>query len=521
MSNRSWKRIILGFIFLIFSIFYTVIFYRQANFGDTMIFNIAHLKSLENIFISPINFNYWNHSGSQINIFSPWLTLLPGWLLINFNVFWGFGIYFTCMTFLTFISAYYYMNKFSHDIFEAILFSVIYTFSFDRFNLVFQNQRIENYLVMIFLPMVYYGAYLFFKNQSWQTLVWGMTLVVWTSPYVALVVFMTILPIYILMIFTKLAHHWQYWTKLGLNSLVALGMTILTTVGFIGPLIKQQWSQKLQQDPVKNIDYIKWFERLNFSVMQQYLLLSIGILVALLILMIFLQSRFSYKVLILEMIPMIIILFNKWDVSGLDVSRLIMALQSVLNLFLMIVVCRTVILIFQEFPGIFKWLLLLATMAGSIFLIYSQSISLNPKQTFVDDPQVNYEKFVVDYHDTASHGQNQFLVNNRKTSVSFYTKDNDYWVQYYDPASATLDLPVQNYSGYEIQLNNENIKIHESKRKTISLRTQPGKNIIEIHTRYDWVGIVSLLLNLLGFILLSYFSLKNVRWKMKKITENS
>jgi hypothetical protein len=36
MSNRSWKRIILGVIFLLLSIFYTAIFYRQANFGNTM-----------------------------------------------------------------------------------------------------------------------------------------------------------------------------------------------------------------------------------------------------------------------------------------------------------------------------------------------------------------------------------------------------------------------------------------------------------------------------------------------------
>jgi len=521
VSNRSWKRIILGFIFLAFSIFYTVIFYRQASFGDTMIFNIAHLKSLGNIFTSPINFNYWNHSGSQINLFSPWLTLLPGWLLVKLNVFWGFGVYLTALTLLTFVSAYFYMNKFSHDTFEAILFSVIYTFSFNRFNLVFQNQRIENYLVLIFLPMVYYGAYLFFKNRGWQTLVWGMTLTVWTAPYMALAVFATILPVYILLIFTKKAHHWRYWGNLALNSLIALGVTILTTVGFIGPLVNQQWSQKLIQDPIKNIDYVKWFNNLDFSTLQRYLLLSIGVLMALLVLMIFLQSRFSYKVLILEMIPLPIVLLNKWNVSGVDVSRMIMALQSILDLFLIIVVCRMLILIFQEFPGIFKWLLLLATMTGGVFLICSQSMQLTPEQTLSANPKVNYEKFVVDYHDVASHGQNQFLVNNRKTAVSFYTKENDYWVQYYGTDSANLDLPVQNYAGYGIQLNNENVATHESYRQTISLRTHPGKNIVEIHTRYDWIGIVSLLLNLLGFILLSYFSLKNVRWKMKKLPENS
>lgn len=521
MSNRSWKRIILGFIFLMFSLFYTVIFYSQANFGDTMIFNIAHLKSLGNVLVSPINFNYWNHSGSQINLFSPWLTLLPGWLLVSLNTFWGFGIYFTCLTFLTFVSAYFYMNKFSHDMFEAILFSVIYTFSFNRFILVFNDQRIENYLVLIFLPMVYYGAYLFFKNQSWKTLVWGLTLIFWTAPYMASAVLITILPIYLVLIFTKITHHWSYWGHLALNSIIVLGMSILTTIGFIGPLIKQQWQEKLVQSPIKNFDYLKWFGQLNFSEIQRYLLLGIGVLMAMLVLMIFLQSRFSYKVLILEMIPLTVILFNKWSIKGLDGSRLVMAFQSIGDLFLIIIVCRMIILIFQEFPGIFKWMLLILTIAGSIFMIYSQSNQINAKQTLLANSKINYEKFVVDYHDSATNGNNQFLVNDRKANVSFYTRESDYWVQYYNPKATTLDLPVQKYSGYRIQLNNEKVATKVSQRKTISLRTQPGKNIIEIHSQYDAIGIVSLLLNLFGFILLSYLSLQNVRWKMKKIPENS
>lgn len=516
MSNRSWKRIILGFIFLAFSIFYTAIFYRQANFSQTMIFNIAHLKSLGNVFTSPINFDYWNHSGSQINLFSPWLTLLPGWVLVSLNTFWGFGVYLTGITLLTFVSAYFYMNKFSHDTFEALLFSVIYTCSFNRFNLIFHDQRLENYLVLIFLPMFYYGAYLFFKNKSWKTLVWGFALVIWTAPYVALGVAVTLIPIYLLMVFTKRTHHWRYWGTLGLNSLIVFGMVTLGTIGFIGPLINQQWSKKLVQAPIKNFDYVEWFQQLHFSMAQMYMLMGIGILLALLVFLIFLKSRFSYKVLIIEIIPLTAALLIKWQVTGIDVSRLVLALQSILELFLIIVVSRIIILIFQEFPSIFKLLLLTVTIAGSGWIVYHQADQIHARQTFAASEKINYQKFVTNYHDEASNGQNQFLADNRKKDVSFYTKSNDYWIQYYNPVSVNLDLPVQNYSGYSIQLNNEKVAIKESRRKTISLQTQPGKNIIEIHTRYDWIGIVCLLLNLLGFILLSYLSLLNLRWKNEK-----
>lgn len=521
MSNRSWKKIILSVIFLILSIFYTVIFYRQANFGNTMIFNIAHLKSLDNVLTSPINFNYWNHSGSQINLFSPWLTLLPGWLLVKLNVFWGFGIYFTAITFLTFVSAYFYMNKFSRDTFEALLFSLIYTFSFNRFNLVFHEQRLENYIALIFLPMIYYGAYLFFKNKTWQTLTWGLVLIVWTSPYLALGVVLTLLPIYILMIFAKQTHHWRYWGRLGLDSLIVLAFSVFSTLGFTGPLINQQVKQSFQQAPVENFDYIGWFQNFNFSTMQLYLLMGIGVLLGLLVLLIFLKSRFSYKLIILEMIPLVTVVLVKWQLKGIDLSRLILSLQTILDLFAIVVVSRVIILIFQEFPSIFKLLLLMVTIVGTSYFFTTQANQIQPKQSFSANQKVDYTKFVVDYHDHASNGKNEFLVNNKKTSVSYFTKSSDYWIQYYSPVSTTLDLPIQNYAGYNIQLNNEQVAVKKSSRKTLSLETHPGKNIIEIHTRYDLIGIISLLLNLLGFIFLSYFSLRNLRWKMKKVPENS
>lgn len=518
MSSHSWKRVILGIIFLFLSIFYAVLFYQRANFGETMIFNVAHLKSLGNIFTSPINFNYWNHSGSQINLFSPWLTILSGWIFVNFNVPYGFTIYLTLITFLTFVSAYYFMNKFSQDTLESLLFSIIYTLSFNRFNLIFQNQRLENYLVLMFLPMVYFGTYQFFKNDGWHLLAWGMVLTIWTAPYVALAVAITLVPIFLLIIFKREAHHWHYWGNLSLNSLKLAGLLLVSTVGFWGPLLNEQWGRGLKQDPQQNFDYLKWFDQFNFSQLQQYLLLSIGILVGLLIVVIFLKSKFSYKVILLEMIPLIFLILFPIQTESIDISRLIFALQIILDMFAGVVLSRVIILIGQEMPSILKLLLVILITAGFTSLIYIQSDQLAASKT-LKDANINYEKFVTDYHDQATNGKNQFLVNGRKTSVSFYTTANDYWIQYYDPQSATLDLPVQKYSGYKIQLNNENVTTSLSKRKTIQLRTHPGKNIVEIHSQYDWIGIGSLLINLLGIMYLSYLSIKGLNWKNKKNSE--
>jgi len=481
-----------------------------------MIFNIAHLRSLSNIFTSPINFNYWNHSGSQINLFSPWLTLFPGWLLVNINVPFGFSVYLTLITFLTFASAYFYMNRFSGDTLEALLFSVIYTFSLNRFFQVFQEQRIENYLVMIFLPMVYYGIYQFFREKSWQTLTWGMVLVIWTAPYVAIGVLLTLLPIFGLILFSKISHSWSYWGKTELNLLITVGMTILTTIGFIGPFVFNQLSTKIIQNPIKNVDYVKWFKHFRFPVVQQYLLLGIVVLLFMLLCIVFLKSNFSYKVIMLEMIPLTAVLFSNLKLADFDLTRLVPALQTILDLFLVIILTRIVTMVVQEGPAVLKLLLLIVTIGGFSFIIYDQADQIKAPKTLAASEKVDYTKFVTNYHDSASNGRSQILVNGRKTAVSFYTKSNDYWIQYYDPASADMDIPVQKYTGYQIQLNNEPVKTTISSRGTLQLRTNPGKNIIEIHTQYDWIGIVSLLINLLGFILLAYLSLKKVIWKSKR-----
>lgn len=520
MSSRSWKKVILGIIFLALSLFYTILFFQRANFNDMTIFNIVHLKSLANIFSSPINFDYWNHTGSMINVFSPWLTILPGWLFVKINILYGYGFYFLLITFLTFISSYYFMNKFSKDTLESILFSVIYTFSFNRFMLVFQNQRLENYLVLIFLPMIYYGAFQFYQNKGWQNLTWGLILIGWTAPYMALAVVATLIPLFIMMLFLRKSHQWKYWGQLLVNTLKVVFFSLVATVGFIGPLLFEQLPTKLIQTPIKRFNYVNWFNGLGFTMIQKYLLLGISVLSLLLLAMVFFKSSFSYKVIMLEIVPLVCLLIVPLQIQYFDISRIIPAFQSILDLFIAIILSRIVILVFQEVPSIWKLAVIILSIVGLSSVIYVKTNQIQATQTLVNSSNVDYSKFVWNYHDQATKGQNKFLANNRSAQVSFYTHANDYWIQYYNPQSVELDLPVQLYSGNKVELNNEPVKIKVSKRNTIQLRTNPGKNIIEIHAQYNWVAIISLLFSLIGFIVLGYCSLDRKTFKWKKLSEN-
>jgi hypothetical protein len=520
MSSRSWKKIILGLLFLILSILYTILFFNKANFGETMVFNIAHLKSLSNVFVSPINFDFWNHAGSQINLFSPWLTILTGWLFVQFNVIYGFSVYLTIITFLTLVSAYFFMNKFHKDTFEALLFAIGYTFSLNRLLLVFSNQRLENYLVLIFLPIVYFGAYQFFTEHSWKTLVWGEALIIWTSPYVALAVIITIIVAFVLMPFSHLSHSWHYVKETSFNLLKIISMGILTTIGFIGPLVMKQLNSKWRQDPIENFNYFDWFTKLQLPRMQWYLMIAIGGLLLLLILMIFLQSSFAYKVIIFEMIPITCLLILQPQIPNVDISRLIFAFQSILDFFFIMILCRIILLVFQESPAILKLLILLISIGGLGYVNYSQ-VSNSPKRTLEMANSVNYKKFVMNYHDVAQKNNNKFLVNNKQEKVSYYTKGSDYWIQYINPQTTTIDIPIQYSPNYQIQINNESVSAKKSKQNTLQVKTNPGKSIIEIHSHYDWLSLSFLLINLFGFMLLIYFSLQNIPLKNKKNPENS
>ncbi|HIY92780.1 hypothetical protein [Companilactobacillus sp. HBUAS56275] len=516
MSSRSWRRVIIGVIFLILTIFYTSLFLNHAAVTNELIFNIAHIKSLSSIFVSPINFDYWGHTGSLINLYSPWLTILPGILFLNQNVIIGFLIIISLITYATLVSSYYYMKKFSGDTLESLLFAVIYTLSFNRFWLIFGEQRIENYLVLIFLPMVYYGAFQIFNGQfqDWLTLTLGMSLIIWTSPYMALAVVLTLIPVLPLMIFSRLSHHWLYWGKTLLNLLKAALTTCLLTIGYWGPMLENQWPKKVLQQSRPQFDYWSWFDKNFLTQNNQYLFFIMIALLALVVFFIFLKSSFSYKILILESLVIAALLLIRPQFQ-IDTSRLIFAITSVLDFFAIMILIRVILLLFQERSAVIHLLILLVTIGGFGYLTYNQANEFQPQRKIQFSQKIDYKNLVVNYHDQSLDSKNHFLIDGHSSQVQFNTKDNQYWLQYYNPKSVTMDIPVQNYSGNKVTVNNESVKLYKSKRGTLSLKTDPNKNIIEIHSHHTILATVFLLINLFSFIGFGYIYFSN-KWRSNK-----
>jgi hypothetical protein len=166
---------------------------------------------------------------------------------------------------------------------------------------------------------------------------------------------------------------------------------------------------------------------------------------------------------------------------------LIFAFQSIFDFFLIMVLCRMILLVFQESPAVLRLLILLVSIGGLGYVNYSQVKTNTSEQTLKMADSIDYEKFALNYHDAAQNSNNKFLIDGKPERISYYTKGADYWVQYINPQTTKIDIPIQYSSNYQIQINNETVTPKKSAQNTVQLKTNPGKSIIEIHSHYRLV----------------------------------
>ena len=116
------KNQIIDIIFMLFLSFAYVIplfmskgIYHSVN-QDTY-FHLSRIIGLDNVWSSPVNFNNFDHHGTMMNIFYPWLTLYPAFLFYKMmgNLVLGYNIYYFFITFLTMVVSYFSMKKIKNN----------------------------------------------------------------------------------------------------------------------------------------------------------------------------------------------------------------------------------------------------------------------------------------------------------------------------------------------------------------------------------------------------------------------
>lgn len=193
--------------------------------------------------IPTISINNFGLIGYGINIFYPWVTLLP-FAIISFFTTNPITIYYAGLSFFFFISfiiSHYSMKSFSGSTKQAVIFAVVYNFSTYRLIEMIARSSIAEYIATIFLPLCLLGFYevVFRDFSKWKTLVVGISMVIFSH---IITTFLLIILFAILIVV-----NFRFIDRLNkrLVSLVkAVTMTILATSIFTVPFIIEETFQK-------------------------------------------------------------------------------------------------------------------------------------------------------------------------------------------------------------------------------------------------------------------------------------
>lgn len=152
---------------------------------NDLAFHFSRMDSLSNIWRSPINFETFKHMGMPANVFYPWLTLIPMYLIhecISANYIVTFYAYAMLITLITGGLCYYVYYKMKGSIRGGLLYAALYCLCAYRTYSIYTRHGIGEFVSMAFFPLVLYGVYQIFyeKKPRWVTLAIGMTLIGYT-----------------------------------------------------------------------------------------------------------------------------------------------------------------------------------------------------------------------------------------------------------------------------------------------------------------------------------------------------
>lgn len=212
------------------------------KFHANQILEISYNIKHGNFF--PITYTYtFKRIGYLLEAFYPWLMLLPFSIFRNItsNINVAIGLGYAFYIFIALNLVYHVINKILKNEKQAILTSIIYSFSGYILTDCFKRMALGEILAMIFLPVAVYGFYaVFFGNKKdWPYLAFGMSAIILSHILSTFIV--SIFFVILLIILFHLVNDRK-------ERLIRLGYSILTCIAssaiFLLPFAEQQVYQK-------------------------------------------------------------------------------------------------------------------------------------------------------------------------------------------------------------------------------------------------------------------------------------
>ncbi len=246
------KKIILSILLAIIAGLYSINYFRNVHTISTsgdIAFHFARVKGLSSIFSGPINFTTFNHYGSGVNYFYPYLTFLAViFYWISNNLIVSYILYVWLLNVCTIMLMFHYGLKFLKRIDAAFIFSCLYTFYGYRTIDIYHRSAIAEAIALTVIPIVMYYAYalIYEKKPCAIPLAVSMSLLIYTH---VLSTFMSVIAVGLLVLggFVVSETRKKESIRLIVELSKAVGMTILLTAYFWYPMFRQIMVQSINE----------------------------------------------------------------------------------------------------------------------------------------------------------------------------------------------------------------------------------------------------------------------------------
>ncbi|HBK5739620.1 TPA: hypothetical protein LLD42_002490 [Enterococcus faecium] len=519
------KNQIIDIIFMLFLSFAYVIplfmsmgIYHSVN-QDTY-FHLSRIIGLDNVWSSPVNFNNFDHHGTMMNIFYPWLTLYPAFLFYKMmgNLVLSYNIYYFFITFLTMVVSYFSMKQIKNNRYISLLFSIIYTFSAYRAIDIFHRASLGEAVALTFLPLILMGCYeIYIRDyQKWYWLSIGMTLVVYTH----------LLSVAMVSVFIggTLFLSFYFWDQKIARLLSLLKATVLTfflSAGFLIPFIQQSRAQELKVPLGKELSGMVPSDMLTHILNNNYNNYTIGLFLFLGLIgaFIFIKKLTADDLFIFFLGVFVLFcstnlfpwqLFNHTPVKSL---QFVWRLNGFSSLFIAYTMSIVIYYIFSTKNNswkimVFTFLALILHLSGVSNSIHANKDSLTliaPEDAVAIAENYNHTDYANKesiYHPDMINND-QYLLGNQEINPTTHFMSNKLTIELDNSnnKNTVLTTPIYRYKGQVASINGKLVQTKLSKFGTTELTIPPGINKVVITYQYTKLAIASRYLSIVTLIL--------------------
>lgn len=557
MKKESWQQVskiafIIGGYIITALIMYLVLFNHKIWNGDDIYYQFQRIQGISQSVkvgaiptISNINFG---RIGYAVNIFYPWITLLPfGFvsLFVN-NPITSYYLTLFLLLLVSLLISHYSMYRFSDSHVQAVIFTMIYNFSTYRLIELVSRSSLAEYIATIFLPLCFLGFYeVCFRNyHKWYLLAVGFGMIVVThvlSTFMAMIIFI------VLVIF----NFWEIKPVIKrIWALIKAAITLLLITSiFIVPFLMEESYQKYSQpDPQKLVGFDTWkliqaslqnsMDRMGNGSMYNPGLIMLVILI-LGAIFYFKFDKLNRKIyitgLVLSIMTTNLIPWSWFQNTPISVIQFPFRWMMFSTLFLAITGSKLVTYLFEQRSGLVRYgttVILTALMFGlwfNSFKLATDHTLISDNHASIDTAMIRNNKvpdpYVYQYVPQKAEKslltvkQHQMFVGNKEQSViPENVKGNSLIYANNVKKGQRVDLPIIKYKLTHVYVDNEPVAVYSGRRGTANFVAKHSQRKCHILITYGSKMLYDRLLVLtgVGFLIILLSIIKQQR-EMKRL----